>query len=374
MNRLGPPDVTTNMDRETASLSQVSDDTRAPAITAVAVQFPPHRHSQAEVIGALTKHAGPEFVRFAEASGVGSRHLALPLDEYPGLTGFTEANARYLDVAMELGAQAIESALASAGLQPADVDVVFTTTVTGAVVPTLDARLAGALGMRPDVKRVPLFGLGCVAGAAGIARMNDYLRAYPDQVALLLAVELCSLTIQRDDSSMANLVATSLFGDGVAAVVAVGAQRAPSGPGLPRILASRSRLYPDTTEVMGWQIGSAGFRIVLSADIPTIAEKYLGEDVGLFLADFGLSATDIDTWVCHPGGPKVIEAVETALGLPADAMDNTRKSLWDNGNMSSVSILDVLSANVATPPPSGDMGLMMAMGPGFCSELVLLGW
>ncbi len=351
-----------------------SEQTSAPAVTAAAVTFPPHRHSQDEVVGALAEYAGEEFLRFAASSGVGFRQLALPMDRYPKLNGFTEANAAYLEVAVELGASAIRSALDGAGLTPGDVDIIFATTVTGVVVPTVDARLAAQLGMRPDVKRVPLFGLGCVAGAAGVARMNDYLRAYPDQVALLLAVELCSLTIQRDDRSMANLVASSLFGDGVAAVVAVGAQRVPAGRGRPRILASRSRLYPDSTDMMGWQIGADGFRIVLSADVPTVADKYLGEDVRLFLAEFGLSTEDISTWVCHPGGPKVIEAVEGVLDLPDAALERTRKSLWENGNMSSVSVLDVLSATLASPPPAGELGMMIAMGPGFCSELVLLGW
>jgi alkylresorcinol/alkylpyrone synthase len=296
------------------------------------------------------------------------------LDRYPALTGFTDANAAYLDVAMDLGERAIRSALDAAGLQPADVDIVFSTTVTGVTVPTLDARLTDRIGLRPDINRVPLFGLGCVAGAAGIARMNDYLRAYPDQVAILLAVELCSLTIQRNDHSLANLVACSLFGDGAATVVAVGAERAPAGRGRPRVLASRSRLYPDSVGMMGWEIGSEGFRIVLSVDVPTVADKYLGEDVRLFLAEFGLTTTDVDTWLCHPGGPKVIEAVESVLDLPDDALDETRKSLRDNGNLSSVSVLDVLSANMADPPPGGEIGMMIAMGPGFCSELVLLGW
>jgi alkylresorcinol/alkylpyrone synthase len=238
-------------------------------------------------------------------------------------------------------------------------------------VPTLEARLANRVGLRPDVKRVPLFGLGCVAGAAGIARMHDYLLAFPDQVAVLLAVELCSLTLQRDDYSIANLVATSLFGDGAGAVVAKGSALTPMGP---RVLATRSRLYPDTEEVMGWNIGTNGFQIKLSADVATVAEKYLGEDVTNFLADHGLSPADISTWVCHPGGPKVIEAVEHALDLPLDALDHTRKSLRDNANLSSVSVLDVLRANMADPPPAGSFGLMMAMGPGFCSELVLLAW
>jgi alkylresorcinol/alkylpyrone synthase len=343
----------------------------APAIAAAAVEFPAHQHSQDEVINALASFAGPEFFRFAAASGVDSRHLALPIERYPTMSGFTEANHAYLEVALDIGERALLSALDTAKVRPSEVDVVLSTTVTGLAVPTLEARLANRIGLRPDVKRVPLFGLGCVAGAAGVARMNDYLRAYPDETAVLLAVELCSLTMQQNDSSVANLVAASLFGDGGAAVVARGADRQSTGP---QILASRSRLYPDTENVMGWDIGTDGFRIVLSAEVATVAEKYLGEDVRLFLAEFGLKTTDIATWICHPGGPKVIEAVEHVLDLPDTALDRTRKSLRENGNLSSVSVLDVLRANLAEPPAPGSLGMMIAMGPGFCSELVLLRW
>ncbi|MCV7227706.1 type III polyketide synthase [Mycolicibacterium komossense] len=347
------------------------DTQAAPAIAAAAVEFPSHRHSQDEVIAALASFAGPEFFRFAAASGVDYRHLALPLERYTKLSGFTEANEAYLEVALDIGERALRSALDAAKIRPDELDAIFSTTVTGLAVPTLDARLVGRIGLRPDIKRVPMFGLGCVAGAAGVARMNDYLRAYPDETAVLLAVELCSLTIQQNDHSVANLVASSLFGDGGAAVIARGAHRMVQGP---RILASRSRLYPDTENVMGWDIGTDGFRIVLSADVPTVAEKYLGEDVRLFLAEFGLTADDIGTWVCHPGGPKVIEAVENVLELPDSALDRTRESLRDNGNLSSASVLDVLRANLAEPPDPGSLGMMMAMGPGFCSELVLLRW
>ncbi len=343
----------------------------APRLVASAVEFPPHRHSQDEVTALLAATAGEAFTRFASTSGVQRRNLALPLARYRDLVDFTEANQVYLNVALELSERALRNALAQADVRPDEVDVIFSTTVTGLAVPTLDARLAARVGLRPDVKRVPLFGLGCVAGAAGVARMHDYLRAYPDQVAVLVAVELCSLTIQWDDLSTANLVASSLFGDGAAAVVAVGAQR--SAPG-PQVLAARSRLYPDTEDVMGWEIGASGFKIVLSADVPGVAQKYLGEDVSLFLAEFGLAPTDIGTWVCHPGGPKVIEAVEQVLDLAPTALDRTRESLRENGNLSSVSVLDVLRATLAEPPESGSLGMMIAMGPGFCAELVLLRW
>ncbi|ORV41256.1 stilbene synthase [Mycolicibacter engbaekii] len=346
----------------------------APSLAAVAVEFPPHRYSQAESAQALGDFAGPEFRRFFEASGVASRHLALPLSRYSELSGFTEANDTFIEVALDLGERALRAALDAAEVKPADVDVVVSTTVTGLAVPTLEARLAARVGLRPDVKRVPLFGLGCVAGAAGVARMYDYLRAYPDGVAALLAVELCSLTIQRDDRSIPNFVAASLFGDGAAAVIATGANRRPAGANMPRILATRSRLYPDSQDVMGWDIGTGGFRIKLSVEVTTVVEKYLADDVHNFLADCGLRAEDLSTYVCHPGGPKVIEAVQNVLDLPAEALDRTRTSLRENGNLSSASVLDVLRATVAEPPPPGSFGLMVAMGPGFCSELVLLGW
>ena len=348
-----------------------------PSIAAVAVKFPPNRYTQDEAIGALTDFAGPEFRRFALSSGVEFRNTALPLSRYSQLSGFTEANDAYVEIALDLAEQAFLAALDEAKVKPSEVDIVFSTTVTGLAVPTLEARLAARVGLRQDVKRVPLFGLGCVAGAAGTARMHDYLRAFPNQVAALIAVELCSLTIQRSDHSVANLVASSLFGDGAGVVIAKGANRAaaerPGRPG-PRVLATRSRIYPETEDVMGWRIGSDGFRIVLSVDVATVTEKYLGEDVRGFLADHGLTPEDVSTWVCHPGGPRVIEAVENVLDLPGDALDHTRNSLRNNGNLSSVSVLDVLRANMADPPPAGSIGLMIAMGPAFCSELVLLAW
>ncbi|MBV9319059.1 MAG: type III polyketide synthase [Mycobacterium sp.] len=348
-----------------------ADETGTPSIAAVAVEFPPHRHSQDELTAALTDLAGIEIQRFAANSGVAARQVALPLSRYGELTGFTEANDAYLDVAVELGERALLSALAKAQVSPAEVDIVFSTTVTGLAVPSLEARLAARLGLRTDVKRVPMFGLGCVAGAAGVARVYDYLRAYPDQVAALLAVELCSLTVQREDHSVANLVASSLFGDGAAAVIATRADRAPGGP---QVLATRSQTYPDTENVLGWDIGSDGFRIVLSLEIATIVEKYLGDDVRNFLADHGLTIEDISTWVLHAAGPKVIDAVENALELPADALNRTRDSLRRNGNLSSVSVLDILEATMADPPSPGSIGVMIAMGPGFSAELVLLGW
>ncbi|MCV7426009.1 type III polyketide synthase [Mycobacterium montefiorense] len=345
-----------------------------PSVAAVAVEFPQNYHRQDALIDRLSGVLGEHFRRFAMTSGVDQRHLAVSMDRMEQLSGFTEANEAYLEVALDLGERALLTALDEAKVKPSDVDIVFSTTVTGLAVPSIEARLAGRVGLREDVKRVPMFGLGCVAGAAGVARMHDYLRAFPDQVAALLAVELCTLTIQRNDHSIANLVATSLFGVGAAAVIARGADHLDTQSRGPRVLATRSRLYPDTEDVMGWKIGSEGFQIVLSADVVNVAQKYLGNDVRKFLADHGLTPQDISAWVCHPGGPAVIEAVEEVLELPGNALDRTRNSLRDNGNLSSVSVLDVLAANLADPPSAGSLGLMIAMGPAFCAELVLLAW
>jgi alkylresorcinol/alkylpyrone synthase len=361
--------------------SQLPPADQAPRLAAVEVVLPPHVYRQEEILTALTEkyrlpvdHARHDLLaRISANTTVRTRHLAVPIEEHATLTDFTKANDAYIEVALDLGEAALRQALDVAGIEPDEVDLVVTTSVTGLAVPSLDARLAHRIGLREDVKRVPLFGLGCVAGAAGIARLHDYLQGWPGQVAVLLAVELCSLTFQRDDISITNLIAISLFGDGAAAVVAVGGKRVNGARG-PQVLATRSRLYPNSEQVMGWRIGSTGFRIVLSADVPLIAERFLYKDVYGFLADHGLAVTDIATWVCHPGGPKVIDAVESAFDLPPHALARTRASLARVGNLSSVSVLDVLRDTLSAPPPDGTPGLMIAMGPGFCSELVLLRW
>lgn len=176
-------------------------------------------------------------------------------------------------------------------------------------MPSLDARIAGRLGLRPDVRRVPLFGLGCVAGAAGIARMHDYLRGAPDDLAALVSVELCSLTYPAAESTMASLVGSALFGDGAAAVIAAGENRAAEIDATgPEVLASRSRMYPDSLDTMGWKVGRNGFQLILSPDLPELVERYLADDMTGFLGDHDLTVADIAAWVSHPGGPKVIEA------------------------------------------------------------------
>uniref|UniRef100_A0AAU2W1C5 Type III polyketide synthase n=1 Tax=Streptomyces sp. NBC_00008 TaxID=2903610 RepID=A0AAU2W1C5_9ACTN len=339
----------------------------------------PYRHTQREVTDMVARTCLPPGAdrrvldRLHENARVRTRNMVLPLERYAELDGFGGANDVFIGAAVDMGADALRGALRAAGLRPGDVDLLMFTSVTGVAAPSVDARLVGRLGLRPDVKRLPVFGLGCVAGAAGVARLHDYLLGHPDDVAVLLSVELCSLTFQRHDASTANLVATALFGDGASAVVALGAGRA-SGTG-PQVVATRSRMYPDTEHVMGWDIRSSGFKVLLDPAVPDVVRRYLADDVGDFLAEHGLKPKDVAHWVCHPGGPKVLEAVSEVLSLPDGALDVTWRSLAEVGNLSSSSVLHVLRDTLEQRRPEpGSPGLLMAMGPGFCCELVLLRW
>jgi alkylresorcinol/alkylpyrone synthase len=239
--------------------------------------------------------------------------------------------------------------------------------------PSIEAKLINRMGLNPRMKRIPIFGLGCVAGAAGVARAADYVRAFPGEACLLLSVELCSLTVQQDDLSAANLISTGLFGDGAAAVIVSGADTN-AAPG-PTIIATRSNFYPETEYVMGWDISHKGFKIVLSRDVPSVVVNNLGRDAQEFLADYGLQMKDIGSWVIHTGGPKVLEATATALGLTNGSLDVSWECLRKTGNLSSASVLFVLEEVMKNRRPEpGTWGIMAAMGPGFCSELLLLKW
>jgi alkylresorcinol/alkylpyrone synthase len=352
--------------------------TRGPAVRSVARVLPPHYADQDTLIAAFRaqwaeKHFNlNRLEELHRAVQVRGRHLSLPVSAYAALDTFSKQNDAWIRTATDLGEQAVREALERGGISPGDVNHLYFVTVTGLATPSIDARLANRLGLRPDVKRTPVFGLGCVGGAAGLARASDVLRAFPSDVAVLLSVELCSLTLQRADLSIANVIASGIFGDGAAAVVLEGAGRSGASP---RILSTRSVFYRETEWVMGWDMVDAGFKVVLSAKVPEIVRSHIGRDVDQFLAAQELDRSRVRHWLVLSGGPMVLEAFVDALELPANALERSWRSLREIGNLSSASVLfvlgDLLDSGEAQP---GDLGLLVAMGPGFCSELVLLEW
>ncbi|WP_264030508.1 type III polyketide synthase [Cellulosimicrobium sp. SH8] len=361
-------------------------------VVAVGTSLPDHAYRQDEISRVTSELLTDDPVRRALTrrlhahAGVETRHLALPVEDYGGLT-FGSANDTFLALGTDLAERACRAALDDAGLRADEVDHVVLTTVTGVGAPTLDVLVAARLGLRTDVRRTPSFGWGCAGGAAGLARADDLLRGRPRDVALLVAVELCSLTLQRGDPSTANLVASGLFGDGAAAVVLVGDEhplaRRPgpygrSGSGAARargarLVDSRSHLHPGTTGDLGWRVGDTGFEIVLSARLPELIGAHLLGDVKALLAEHDLEPVDVGAWVVHAGGPRVLDAVRDALGLAEEDLALSRASLRDVGNLSSASVLHVLAATLARPAaPPGTPAVLMAFGPGVSTELVLL--
>ncbi len=325
----------------------------------------PHENIDEEVLARVFRHAGIE-----------ERYLALPIEDYADLGGLERRNERFVEVALDLGERAIRGALDDAGLAADQIGEVVTTCTTGLAVPSLEARLMNRIEFAADARRVPLFGLGCAGGAAGLARVADFLRGFPDQAALLLSVELCSLTFQKEDASTANIIGTGLFGDAAAAVLLVGPEhplaRGASGPA---VLATRSAFFADTERIMGWDVVDTGFKLVLSPEIPTLAREQLPELVDSFLTEEGLGLDDIDVWVPHPGGPKVLDAVEESLELEHDAIEPARRNLAEVGNVSSASVLILLDQyRRDLRPPPGSRGLLFAFGPAFCAEILLLEW
>jgi alkylresorcinol/alkylpyrone synthase len=357
-------------------------------IASAASAFPKHYYSQKFLLERLQEYWGDQLrspqllARLHRNVTVDGRYLAIPAERYPAIKTWGEANDIWIEVAQELGERALCIALHKAGLKPADLGALLFTTVTGVASPSIDALLINRMGLPVNIRRTPIFGLGCVAGAAGIARAADYVHAYPTQAAALVSVELCSLTLQRDDLSVANLISSGLFADGAAAVIVTGEDFEPQKGRIeehsiagPRILATRSIFYPGTKEMMGWNVSERGFRIVLSTEVPALIRENLGRDVDVFLADHGYSRSDLKSFVLHTGGPKVLQASEAALGLHNGELAASWASLRKVGNLSSASVLVVLEDVMKNRRPEpGTLGLLAAMGPGFCSELVLLEW
>ncbi len=342
-----------------------------PRILALATAVPPYRLGQPEV----AERARRLFADKAEAdierllpvfahAGIDCRYSCVPIDWYSDAHGWVDRAALYVENAVNLLEQAARRALAQAGLDTRDIDSVVTVSTTGIATPSLDAILAGRLKLRADVRRLPVFGLGCAGGVLGLSRGADLARARPGSKVLVMVVELCALWFRRNEAAKSNVVATALFGDGAAAAIV-----STTGEG-PSIGAAGEHLFPDSLDIMGWDVAEDGLKAIFSRDIPTLVRTEMGGLVRDFLKTQAMTLHDVDHFVCHPGGAKVISALEEVFELQRGGLDSARGVLRDYGNMSAVSVLFVLERVLAR----GDTGrmLMTALGPGFTAGYLLL--
>ncbi len=345
-------------------------------ISAIGTAVPEHRVGQEvaqRFCQALFQEAFPDIDRLLPVfknAQIETRHFSAPPEWFETEHSFAEKNQCYIDTAIKLGSSAISSCLRQADLTAADIDHFYFVSTTGLATPSIDARLINLLRFRPDVRRTPIWGLGCAGGAAGLSRAFEYTRAFPRQRALLVALELCGLTFQRNDLSKSNLVAVSLFADGAAAAVVSGAETGDSGL---RLVASRSTLWYDSLDVMGWEVNNRGLKVLFSRDIPSIVRSLALPALLEFLSSNGLKLEDVDHFIVHPGGIKVIEAYEEALGIGNGNLKRARGILRQYGNMSSATVLFVLEDFMrARAIQSGEYGILSALGPGFSAEMVLV--
>ena len=343
----------------------------AAGLLSVGHAVPPHRMLQSDAAAAARRifaHRYAAFERMApvfETAGIRTRHTVKPIDWYLTDLGWPERNAAYLEGAQELFIDAASRALANAGCEARDVDTIVTVSSTGIATPSLEARVAGRMGFRSDVERVPVFGLGCAGGVSGLAIASRLARARPGSTVLLVAIEICTAAFRMDQLSAANMVATALFGDGAAAcVVQSGAS------GLARIEGAGEHLWPDSLDIMGWKVDPSGLGVIFDRSIPPFAEEHVGSAVDGILARIGVARNAVDRFACHPGGAKVITALETTLRLDQGTLDHERAVLEQYGNMSAPTVLFVLERLVKQGLPRRTV--LTALGPGFtCSCLSL---
>jgi alkylresorcinol/alkylpyrone synthase len=347
-----------------------------PRLASVGTSVPAHQVSQDQARSFAQRFFGRRFsdiekrLELFEHTQIEKRHICVPVEWFDEPRSFVEKNATYIHEAQRLGEDAIHACLDGTGFTPQDIDYLVFVSTTGLATPSIDARLIGRMGMRPDTRRTPIWGLGCAGGVAGLAHAYHHALGHPNSRTLVLAVELCSLTFHFGDQSKSNLVATALFGDGAAAVLVTGDEVDANGA---EIVDSRSTLFPDSLDVMGWNFESEGMQVVFSRAIPGIVLREAEQNIGDFLASHDLSIRDVEHLITHPGGVKVMEAYEQALSLTNGKLDTAREILRDYGNMSSASVLFVLERYLQTRSPgAGSWGLMTALGPGFSSEQVLL--
>ncbi len=364
-------------------------DTRAPRIVGVGTAVPEHVVSQAEArefAGRLFGRHHPDIDRLLpvfEHAGVERRHFCVPAAWFDEPHSFGERNDLYVEHALSLSITAAQRALTDAALDAADIGTVLFVSTTGMATPSLDARLALALGCRPDVRRDATFGHGCAGGVGGLARAAQHARVDPDRAVLLVATELCGLTFQGDDWSKANFVSTSLFADGAAAVIVAGDGVEVDEPARtgPTIVADRCVLWSDTEDVMGFEFTDRGLEVVLARSVPNLVRSHFGASVDAVCERAGIVVSDLDHYLLHPGGAKVLDAYLDVLPIGDAQLRRSREVLRTHGNMSAPTALFVLqralveaACTVESGPGSGDLALLSAMGPGFAAEHVVLQW
>jgi alkylresorcinol/alkylpyrone synthase len=344
-----------------------------PHLVALATAVPAYRLDQEAVVERARRlFAGaPELDRLLPVfanSGIRRRYSAVPLDWFDEPHGWPERNRRYLETALDLIESAAGRVLDRAGIAASTLGAVVVVSTTGIATPSLDALLIERMHLPPTVQRLPIFGLGCAGGVIGLARAATLAAAMPDKAVLFLVVELCSLTFRCGDRGKSNIVASALFGDGAAAALLQ------CGGGGPAVIATGEHTWPQTLDIMGWEIAEDGLKPVFSRDIPRLVAGKLGTIARDFLGRHGLTTGDIDRFVCHPGGPKVIDAMEHAFGLASGVLSDAREVLRDYGNMSAASVLFVLERGLdGGPSPPWDRALMTALGPGFTAGFAVLG-
>jgi len=353
-------------------------------ISAVATAVPPFEVTSEEAkrmarsLFASSHRDIDRLLTIFDHSQVNRRHFCVPLEWFATAKSFAEKNDMYLREATALATKAALAALESARVTPEEIDAVVFVTSTGIATPSLDVRMARQLGLRPNIRRIPLWGLGCAGGAAGLARAHDYTCAHPGHIALLVAVELCGLTFVHGDRSKSNLVGSALFADGAAALVVGGDETELAARSCgPDIIGSHSQLWPDSEDIMGWDVGNNGLSVRFSRDIPTLVRREICAQVDAALAAYGANRQQLLSFIAHPGGAKVLSAYEEALELPASALDDARSVLADFGNMSSPTVLFVLERSLAGQARSdrkAGIGILAALGPGFSCEQVVLAY
>ena len=347
-----------------------------PKIVAVSTAVPEYEVHQAEIrefarkLFSVNIKDMDRLLPVFDNAGIDTRYFTKPLNWFEQERTPSEKNKAYIESSTRLGVEAAQNLFEQTSTAPKEIDYIIYVNSTGLATPTIDARLINLLGLRQDIRRSPIWGLGCAGGAAGLSHAHHYLLGHPDERVLLVSCELCGLTFLLNDYSKSNLIACALFGEGAAAVLLSGANLKQDGL---EIISTKSRFFPDSLDVMGWNVLDQGLQVIFAKRIPEIIEKCALNDLSDFTQESNINLQDIDHLLFHPGGTKVIEAYQNALNLKNSQLNLSRDILRQYGNMSSVTVLFVLEKYIRQFGfGNGGFGLLTALGPGFSSESLLL--